>query len=346
MNDRAVYLSFRRSYSCSLALSLFHGLQVRGFDVFIDAGEYDLRDSIDLAEIESRPHFLIVLTPCLIESLQNSDDPMWREIEQATHTRRNIVPLLTNGFSFSSGFMPAELGVLRRDHALTITLETLADAPAVLDADYLRRPIFGTLVPASPESQAAAERRVAEAASQLLPTDAELRAEVMFNHAHGRSRHDQAGRIADFDEVLRLNPEHIHARFDRALARRRIGDESGAVEDYNEVLRRSPHFYKAYNDRAELYFARGSYNHALADYEQATALNADYTLALAGKAVTLHALGHVDEALSLWKPLVANDDRYFDAIWVGRELRLPTAMIDEIDRLTLRLRPLADVSDD
>lgn len=346
MTDRAIYLSFHRNFSFYLALGLFHALRARGFDVFMDAGEYDLRDSIDLAEIEARSHFLIVLTPCLIETLQNPNDPMWPEIERATHSRRNIVPLLTNDFTFNNGFLAPELGVLRRYHSLAVSPNALAEAVEALEKHYLGGEIFGTLIPAPAEGRETAQRRIDEAARLALPTEAELRAEVIFNHAHVRSRQDQAGRLADFDEVLRLNPAHIHARFDRATARRRNGDESGAIEDYNDLLRRSPYFYKAYNNRAELLFARGHYHHALADYEQATSLQSGYTLALTGKAVTLHALGHVDDALDLWRPLVAQDERYYDAVWVGRELRLPTAMIDEIDRLNMRLRPLSDEPND
>ncbi len=90
MIDRTVYLSFHRGCSTYFALSLFHALRARDFDVFIDAGEYDLRDPIDLAEIEARVHFLVILAPCLIENLQNPDDPMWRELNQAIHKRRKI----------------------------------------------------------------------------------------------------------------------------------------------------------------------------------------------------------------------------------------------------------------
>ncbi|MFN8449485.1 MAG: tetratricopeptide repeat protein [Anaerolineae bacterium] len=59
----------------------------------------------------------------------------------------------------------------------------------------------------------------------------------MFNHSLARNRRTLAGRIADLDEVLRLNPKHIEARFDRAVVRRRSGDESGAVEDYTRCWR-------------------------------------------------------------------------------------------------------------
>lgn len=342
MNARAVYLSYRRSFSHYVALGLFHELRRLGFDVYMNAGEYDLRDAVDLAQIDARSHFLIVLTPSLLETLQASDDPLWREIERALHGRRNIVPLLTNGFTFTNSFVPPDLSSLRRYHTLTVQPDDLAAVAVTLDRRYLNTQIFGTLVPPPAADHDTMRRRIEETARQPQPTPDELRAEVIFNRAHARSRQDHAGRLADLNEVLRLNPDHVYARFDRALERRRTGDEAGAVEDYNEVLRRSPYSYKAYNNRAELHFAHGHYERALADYERATALRSDYTMARAGKAVTLHALGHVDEALDLWKPLVAGDERFFDAVWVGRELRLPTAMIDEIDRLTLRLRPLSD----
>jgi tetratricopeptide (TPR) repeat protein len=161
-----------------------------------------------------------------------------------------------------------------------------------------------------------------------------------------RARQDHAAKRADYDEVLRLNPAHVYARFERALERRRSSDEVGAFEDYSEILRLNPQFYKANNNRAELYFVRGQFERALADYEQATSVSPAYTMALAGKALTLHALGRVEEALRLWRPLLAKDERFYDAGWVGREFRLPAAMIDELHRLNTHLHALSHASDD
>jgi tetratricopeptide (TPR) repeat protein len=138
----------------------------------------------------------------------------------------------------------------------------------------------------------------------------------------------------------------VYARFERALERRRSGDETGAFEDYSEILRVNPQFYKAYNNRAELYFTRAQFERALSDYEQATALSPNYTMALAGKALTLHALGRVDAAFSLWKPLLAQDERFYNAGWVGREMRLPAAMIDEMHRLNTHLQAMSHAADD
>jgi tetratricopeptide (TPR) repeat protein len=331
-------------------MALFQALRASEYDVFMDAGALDERDDVDRAQIAARSHFLVILTPALIaslqtrdssrgfiETLQQPDDPMRSEIEQAVANRRNIVPLLANDFTFSASLMPKTIHALRRYYGLSLAPETLDQTVASLSKGRLDTTIFGTLVPTPLEHEEAVERRIADAARLPAPTADELAAEVVFNHALARNRQDLAGKIVDLDAVLRLNPRHVDARFDRAVARRRNGDESGAVADYDAVLKLDPQYYKAYNNRAELYFAHRAYTKALADYERATALQPNFVMAQAGKALTLHALGRVDEALALWKPLAAHDERFNDAVWVGRELRLPTTMIDEIRRLTQHL---------
>ncbi|MEO8394834.1 MAG: tetratricopeptide repeat protein, partial [Chloroflexota bacterium] len=317
-----------------------------GCDVFMDVHKFDNRDAVDLSQIDAHVHFVVLLTPGLIEPFQDADDPTRREIEYAISRRRSIIPLLTNGFSFTPTILPSKISVLRRHYGLTITPETLAEDVATLHERLANAHFFGTVVSTPPEDAATVAARRDDAEQQPLPTDDQLSAETLFNRALTRARQDHAAKRADYDEVLRLDPAHVYARFERALERRRSSDESGAFEDYSEILRLNPQFYKANNNRAELYFTRGQFERALADYEQATTLRPDYTMALTGKALTLHALGRVDEALRLWKPLLAKDERFYDAGWVGREFRLPAAMIDELHRLNTHLHALSHASDD
>lgn len=346
MNDRSVYISYSRRYCCAGALSLFHALRGAGCDVYMNVSAFNDRDEIDLAQIDARAHFLVVVAPGMVELLQKPNESMTQEIERAVARRRNIVPLRETDSPFNISTLPKEMGGLRRYYVLPLTPETLAETVATLVADRFTTTIFGTLTPTPPEHEEVVRQRIEEAASLPVPTDDELRAEIVFNHSLARNRQDLAGRIADLDEVLRIQPQHIEARFDRAVVRRRSGDESGAVEDYDTVLRLAPQYYRAYNNRAELYFAHRAYAQALADYEQATALRPNYVMSLAGKALTLHALGRYDEAMALWKPLVARDERFYDPLWVGRELRLPMAMIDEIRSLTQRLQMQFNAPDD
>lgn len=337
MSTAAVYLSCRRSVSTSLALALTNALRARGCDVFFAPTLNEADEAARLAEIEARPHFLLLLTPGQIEAYQRPNDPVFHELQYARDKRRNIVPLLTNNFKFSTTNTPDEIAFLRHYRALSLQFEALGAAVTALLDDYLTQQIFGQITPPPPELAARARLLLDETLSRPIPGENHLRAEAIFNHAFSRSRQDLASRLADYDAALRLNPEHIHARFNRALARRRGGDEMGALEDYDEVLRLRPDYYRAYNNRGELHFSFGDYEQALKDFEQANALCPNFTMALAGEALTLHALGRINAALDLWKPLAESDQRFYDAAWVGRELRLPAAMIDEIHHLTARL---------
>ena len=300
---------------------------------------------VDLRQIEAHAHFLVVLTPGLIEPLQDADDPMRREIEHAIAERRSITPILTNGFGLMQTILPNKIAALRHHYGLVMTPETLHDDVVQLNERLCKVHFFGKIVPTpSEDAEIVAERR-AEAENQALPSADQLRAEALFNRALGRARQDHAAKRADYDDVLRLNPTHLDARFERALERRRGGDDVGAFEDYSEILRLNPAYYKAFNNRAELYFTRALYERALSDYEQATTLRPDYTMAVVGKTLALHALGRVEAALRLWKPLLADDHRFTDAGWVGREYRLPTAMIDELHRLNTHMHALSHASD-
>lgn len=341
----SVYLCYRPSVSAAMALTLFHALRANGGDVFMDSPSAAGDERLRLAQMRSRSHFLVLLTPGLIEAFRRPDDRMRREIEAAAAQRRGIVPLLTHGFSFSRGRVPEEIAFLRRYYALTLTPETVDKTAERLCSPEFMTPIFGKVEPLTAGQQAAAQTRIAALAAQPVPSADQLQAEVIFNRALTRARLDYAGRLADYDEVLRLDPLHVHARFNRALTRRRSGDDLGALPDYDEVIRLDPTYYRAFNNRAEIHFSLGGFRQALADFNQAITLCPNFTMSLAGKALTLHALGQIDEARELWAQLVAHDRRFLEAAWVGRTLRLPPAMSDETYHLTLRLSMLSDLSD-
>jgi tetratricopeptide (TPR) repeat protein len=339
MDEPSAYLCYRHPFSGMIARALFHALRAAGCDVFLGT------DPIDLAQSEARAYFLVVITPALIETLQDPDDPTVLEIDQAIRTRRDIIPLLANGFSFNSTFMPGAINVLRRYHGLTLTPESLPQTVETLMTARFTREIFGKTLPVPEDQRAAAQARVEAAAREPVPSDDALRAEVAFNRALAHARQDRAAKLADYDETLRLNPRHIFARYERAQERRRSGDDAGAFEDYDEALRQYPAYYHVVLSRAELHFARGAYANALADYDRGLALLPDNLLAITGKALTLHALGRADEAHRLWLPLLVRDERFSDAVWVGRELRLSAVLIDETHRLVQRLHAVPDASD-
>jgi tetratricopeptide (TPR) repeat protein len=345
MDERALTLIHCTTYTTGLALALYERLCAEGIDVFFDADARDRSSDLHLRQVEARPHFLVLVSRGLLEALQRPDDALRQEFDRAVETRRNIVLLMAHGFSFNNTFLPDEITFLRRYYALPLLPETLEETVTALSARLARTRIFGTLTPLTPEDEAASAEIRARTAAQPQPSANELRAETIFNEIRSTSRQDTSQRMAEYDEALRLNPYFTALRFDRARARCRVGDEAGAIADYNEILRLQPDHYKAYNNRAELHFALGNYAQALADFDQTLAFAPEFIMAICGRALTLHALGRATEALAIWNTLLEQDERFHDALWVGREMSLPSAMVAEAHRLTMRLKAQPDAAD-
>jgi hypothetical protein len=100
--EKTVFISYRRK-DLSWALLVYNYLTENGFDVFLDftnlpAGKFG---PVIISNIKARAHFIVILTPNVLD---RSDEPMdWlrREIEVAIDEKRNIVPLFFDGFDFA-----------------------------------------------------------------------------------------------------------------------------------------------------------------------------------------------------------------------------------------------------
>lgn len=97
--EKTVFICYRRT-NVSWALAISQDLTHNGFDVFLDytgiaSGDFE---RVILENIKARAHFLIVLTPSALKRVNEPEDWLRREIEFALGQRRNIVPLLLEGF--------------------------------------------------------------------------------------------------------------------------------------------------------------------------------------------------------------------------------------------------------
>lgn len=142
---------------------------------------------------------------------------------------------------------------------------------------------------------------------------------------------DLLGAIADFDEVIRQNPNSVEAynnrgniytflsEFDRAQAdynraieldpnyaesynnrgtlKDQMGDILGAIEDYNRALRLNPDYPKAYYNRGIAHRHQGQLKKALDDYNDAIRLNPSYAKAYYNRGGILFELKNYPEAL-------------------------------------------------
>lgn len=374
--ENTVFISYRREVSSYIARAIFLDLRANGFDVFMDVESIDSGtfDTAILNQIAARGHFVVVLTPGSVERCLEAGDWLRREIEYAMDKRRNIVPVLANGFSFNGTdkYLTGKLSELERYNALPLYHEYFDEGMTRLRTRFLKQPVGGAVVPAPAEENPVIAQKIEEVASQPAPTGAQLSAEEYFNRAYTKQASgDPDGAIPDYDEAIRLNPRYYRAFYNRSIARLgkrdlegaledaneairlnpqsagaysvrggvrdRRGDFAGAMEDYDKAIELHPQDPSAYNNRAEGYFAAGKYELALSDFQQANGIRPAENVIVAGLAITHHALGHIDEARRLWKSLIQQDPRYSDADWVGNTLNWAAPLVDEAHKLTARL---------
>ena len=149
-------------------------------------------------QIDARADFLVLLTQATLKNCSQPGDWLRREVERALDSKRNIVPLMLEGFDFSTPG-PAEqltgrMASLRRYNGLDVPVQYFEAAITRLCDKFLNVPLAAVLHPASPSVHdvADARRRAAIAAPAVKERElAEaLRDEQVQAGAVGRAMDD------------------------------------------------------------------------------------------------------------------------------------------------------------
>lgn len=181
--EKTVFISYRR-VNVSWALAIFQNLTQNGYDVFFDfmgiaSGDFD---AVILDNIRARAHFLVLLTPTALERCAEPTDWLRREIETALDAGRNIVPLLLDGFDFSSATVTnqlfGKLAALKRYNALRVPADYFSEAMGRLRERFLNVPLDAVLQPASSFAQEAAREHQSAAHDAPEVQNTELRRPV------------------------------------------------------------------------------------------------------------------------------------------------------------------------
>jgi tetratricopeptide (TPR) repeat protein len=276
--EKTVFLSYRRT-NIPWALAIFQNLTHHGYDVFFDyngisSGDFE---QVILGNIRARAHFLVLLTPSALERCRDPEDWLRREIEMALANRRNIVPLMLEGFAFGSpgiaGQLTGVLSTLKNYNGLPIPPEYFDEAMGRLRSRYLNAPLMAVLHAASASSQRVANEQKAAAKHAPPVQKNELTAQQWFERGFAAS--DLEEKIRSYDESIRLNPDYGDAFNNRANARYAKGDMFGAIEDYSEAIRLKPDDADLYYNRANARYANGDIEGALQDHDEAIRLKPD-----------------------------------------------------------------------
>ncbi len=84
---------------------------------------------------------------------------------------------------------------------------------------------------------------------------------------------DLIGAICEFDQVLRLNPDHAEAFYNRGLLQHRLGHAQAACRDYAEAIRVNPRKANAFLHRGLTRFELGDKFGAISDFNETLRLN-------------------------------------------------------------------------
>jgi len=271
------------------------------YDVFFDytgiaSGDFE---RVILDNIRGRAHFLVLLTPSALERCNDPRDWLRREIEAALASRRNIVPLMLEGFDFAAptiaGQITDTLAGLKQYHALRIPTDYFMEAMDRLRNRYLNVPLAAVLHPASPTAQRAAiEQQAAAQAAPTIPVE-ELTAQQWFERALAAADADEKLRF--YTEAIRLKPDYADAFSNRGVVRYDRGDLEGAIEDLNQAIRLKPE-YGAFFNRGEARCRQGDIEGAVKDYTEAIRLRPDYAAGFTNRGVVRYSNGDLEGAIS------------------------------------------------
>ncbi len=334
--EKTVFISYRRTNFWT-ALAIFQNLNANGYDVFFDyksipSGDFE---QVITENVNSRAHFIVILSPSALNRCNVPGDWLRKEIELAIESKRNIVPLMMEGFDFGSpatvNALTGKLAELKKYNAMGIPVEYFDEALKKLCSDkFLNRPLESVLQPVSEKTKQITEDQKF-AANDAAPVEkVELTAQEWFERGYNLYK-NQEEKIRCYTEAIRLAPNFWEAYYHRGVTRTEKGDLDGAIQDYAKAdrlksdnielykssikIRESRRFVEDIEDyrdddlfkheSARLHWIRGSDRHsegdldrAITDYSETIRLKPDFPGIYCLRGMAYRQKGDFDSAIT------------------------------------------------
>ena len=126
-----------------------------------------------------------------------------------------------------------------------------------------------------------------------------ISADTYFRRGYAKDElGDYRGAIADYTEVIRLQPDAADAYKNRGIAKDLLGQYFAAITDYDTAIRLKPNYAMAYMHRGNAKFGLGQYFAAIADHDTAIRLKPDNAWAYLCRGAAKHQLGQYFAAIT------------------------------------------------
>jgi tetratricopeptide (TPR) repeat protein len=125
--------------------------------------------------------------------------------------------------------------------------------------------------------------------------------------------------IADFTEVIRLDPKNTEAYSTRGWAHYFKEDYDQAITDFTEVIRLDPKNVEAYIRRGQAYYLKEDYEQAIADYTKTIRLYPKFAEAYIRRGWVYHLKEDYNRAITNYTEVIRLNPKSAEAyIWRGR----------------------------
>lgn len=267
--EKTVFISYRRT-NTPWALAIYQNLTANGFDVFFDynsikSGSFE---KIIIQNIQGRAHFLVLLTPSALERCNEPNDWLRLEIETALETKRNIIPLFFDGFSFGSPtiskYLTGKLEKLKEYNGMTVPVEYFAAAMERLRNEFLTTPLDTVLHPISDIAKETATHQQLEANNSNKVEQKILTAQEWYEKGNkfiDDENYDEA--IFAFNNSLNLDPTSSETHSCRGVSFFLKKDLLSARTDFEKAIQLDPDNEKAHINLGIIFESLGDLDKAL-----------------------------------------------------------------------------------
>jgi tetratricopeptide (TPR) repeat protein len=241
--EKTVFISYRHTNYWT-ALAVFQNLNANGYDVFLDyksipSGDFE---QVITENVKSRAHFIVILSPSALERCNKPGDWLRREIETAIDSKRNIIPLMMEGFGFGNPAtekaLTGKLTDLKKYNAMSIPAEYFDEAMIKLRSDrFLNRPLEFVLHPVSEITRQITEEQKSAAKDAPQVEKGRLTAQVWFERGKKLSSDEQLeDAVQAFGKATELDLDLADAWENKSQLLIKLGRKKEASEAITRLI--------------------------------------------------------------------------------------------------------------